>query len=105
MEDKGVRKMKEFIIYGKLVPCSEFIDTEGMLEEAKNKKWIKVCCDDQRIQQWIEFDIWFKGTLQHKIYSLMLYFGSNTTFKGRYIGEDLIEIDLPSGPVATVLGV
>lgn len=56
------------MIYGKLVPCTEFIGEEGLPEEKKKEMWVWVVSDDLDTQIKINQDISFKGTKAHDLY-------------------------------------
>jgi len=63
--------MKDFIIYGKLVPCTEFIDSKGLTEEKKKELWVKVLSNDPIVQDWIEKNVWFTKTRPYRLYKIL----------------------------------
>lgn len=60
--------MTDFRIWGKKVPCTVFLGDEGLTEEKKKELWVMVKSNNDKVQAWIDKNIWYAGTIANKIY-------------------------------------
>lgn len=66
------------MIYGRMVPCTHFLGTEGLTEEKKREMWIEVISTNVATQAIIERDIHFRGTKANTIYQQLMRNPSRT---------------------------
>lgn len=70
-KDTSTNTPPDGMIHGVLVPCTEFLGDEGLSEEKEKELWTEVVADNSSLQEWVEWDINFKGTVQNDIYRFL----------------------------------